>query len=193
MPEVSRPGSMFARGPVENLVRNIVLLVVFGFAAAEGLNYVTANALNEAGGAAAVQTAVPAQVAAARSAKVRGDSVVIPATTNGHFVLDALVNGVRVRFLVDTGASDVTLTPQDARRLGFNSRNLKYDRAYQTANGVVHGAVVTLRDVTVDQLSLYDVKASVNGAPMQISLLGMSFLGRLRGYEVADGELILRW
>ena len=137
--------------------------------------------------------AAPGQAAKVRDAKVRGDSLVIPATTNGHFVLEALVNGVRVRFLVDTGASDVTLTPQDARRLGFNARNLKYNKAYQTANGVVRGAAITLREVTVDQLSLYDVKASVNEAPMQISLLGMSFLGRLRGYEVAAGEMMLRW
>jgi aspartyl protease family protein len=177
---------------VENLVRNIVLLVVIGLVVAKGLSYVTANAIDEAGspekGATAVQSA-----ASGRLAKVEGDSIVIPATTSGHFLLDALVNGVRVRFLVDTGASDVTLTPQDARRLGFNERNLKYDRAYQTANGVVRGAAITLREVTIDQRSLYDVKASVNEAPMQISLLGMSFLGRLRGYEVADGALMLRW
>ena len=57
----------------------------------------------------------------------------------GHFVVDAEVDGIAVQFLVDTGASDVTLTPRDAKRLGFDLDRLSYDRTYRTANGTVKG------------------------------------------------------
>ncbi len=180
-----------------HIVRNVAILIVIGLVVAKGLSYVTATAINESSSpgtaTAAPPGATPKQVANAARNSNRGQSLVIRAAPGGHFLLDALINGVRVRFMVDTGASDVILTSEDARRVGFNKRNLKFNRAYQTANGIVRGAGVTLREVSIDQLSLYDVRASVNEGQMHTSLLGMSFLSRLRGYEVADNELILRW
>ena len=110
----------------------------------------------------------------------------------GHFIVDAQVDGVPIQFLVDTGASDVTLTPRDARRLGFDLNRLKYDRTYRTANGVVKGAPVRLHSLSVGHISLADVRASVNSADMNRSLLGMSFLSRLSSFEVAQGTLTLR-
>lgn len=175
-----------------HILRNAAILIVIGLVVAKGLSYLTATAIDESS-PPGTTAAAPKQVASAARATNRGQSLVIRMAANGQFLLYALVNGVRVRFLVDTGASDVTLTSVDARRVGFNARNLKFDQAYHTANGIIRGAVITLREVSIDQLSLYDVRASVNEAPMQISLLGMSFLSRLRGYEVADNELILRW
>ena len=59
--------------------------------------------------------------------------------------------------------------------------------------GEVRGAPVVLREIRIGQFSLFDVPASVNEAPLRVSLLGMSFLGRLNGYQVEDGQLILRW
>lgn len=119
--------------------------------------------------------------------------LVIRAGPRGHFVVDAEVDGTPLTFLVDTGASDVVLSPDDARRLGLEPRTLDYSRAYQTANGVVRAAPVTLRELRLGGLQLYDLEASVNERPLPMSLLGMSFLGRLQSYEVADGRLILRW
>ena len=110
----------------------------------------------------------------------------------GHFIVDAKVDGVPIQFLVDTGASDVTLTPRDARRLGFDLNRLNYDRTYRTANGVVKGAPVRLHRLSVGHISLADVRASVNSADMNRSLLGMSFLSRLSSFEVAQGTLTLR-
>ena len=104
-----------------------------------------------------------------------------------------MANGVPIRFLIDTGASDIVLNPSDARRLGFDASNLRFSRQYETANGMVRGAPVTLRELRVGQLHLFDVEASVNEAPLEVSLLGMSFLNELSGYEVARGRLILRW
>ncbi len=118
--------------------------------------------------------------------------VVFRAGRHGHFVVDADVDGVRIRFLVDTGASDVTLTPRDAERLGFDLDRLTYDRAYRTANGVVRGAPVRLHRVAVGHVSVADVRASVNAAEMGRSLLGMSYLSRLSSFEVANGTLTLR-
>ena len=114
------------------------------------------------------------------------------ARQGGHFVVEARVNGAPVVFLVDTGASDVVLTPADARRIGINPNALSYTRRYSTANGPVEGAPVTLNRVNVGGIELENVRASVTRGEMAGSLLGMSFLGRLGGYEVRDGVLTLR-
>ena len=119
--------------------------------------------------------------------------MVIRAGPHGHFVVAAEVDGTPLTFLIDTGASDIVLSQADARRLGLEPRTLDYSRSYQTANGVVRAAPVRLRELRLGQLQLYDLDASVNEGPLPVSLLGMSFLGRLQGYEVMDGRLILRW
>ena len=122
----------------------------------------------------------------------RQGAVSIRAGTHGHFVVEAEVDGIAIRFLVDTGASDVVLSPADATRLGFVLASLSYTRSYQTANGVVFGAPVRLARLSIGPIELGDVRASVNGSDMKRSLLGMSFLGRLSGYEVRGDTLILR-
>src|SRR5690606_5149831 len=111
----------------------------------------------------------------------------------GHYVIEALVNGTPVQFLVDTGASDIVLTMEDAERIGLHPRTLRFTRRFATANGEVRGAPVILREIRVGQFSLFDVSASVNEAPLPVSLLGMSFLGRLNGYQVENGRLVLNW
>lgn len=87
---------------------------------------------------------------------------VVEAGPGGHFVIEVAVNGTPVTFLVDTGASDVVLTMDDARRLGLRPRTLRYSQRFQTANGEVRGAPVTLREVRLGQLRLFDLPASVN-------------------------------
>jgi aspartyl protease family protein len=116
---------------------------------------------------------------------------VIDAGPHGHFLVEAVVNGVPIDFMVDTGASHVVLSLQDARKLGFTQ--LQFTEEFQSANGTVRAAPVELRELRIGQLSLFDLEASVNGGPLPISLLGMSFLQRLSSYEVARGRLILRW
>jgi aspartyl protease family protein len=118
---------------------------------------------------------------------------VIDSGPHGHFLVEAVVNGVPIEFMVDTGASHVVLRQQDARRLGFTPANLDFSQRFQSANGIVRAAPVELRELRIGQLRLFDLEASVNGGPLPISLLGMSFLRRLSSYEVARGRLILRW
>lgn len=127
-----------------------------------------------------------------RGQEVAGGAMEYRRDADGHFYVDAEVNGKPVRFLVDTGASEIVLSPQDAERLGFRRSMLKFDRQYETANGLVLGAAVTLRKMQAGDIRFYDIPASVNGAPMSESLLGMTFLDRLAGFEVTGDSLILR-
>jgi len=123
-------------------------------------------------------------------------NVAIRANQSGHFVVEAVVvragQAVRLRFLVDTGASDVVLSPGDAARLGFDVKGLSYTRRYRTANGLVFGAPVRIERMAIGPIFIDKVRASVNGAPMGLSLLGMSFLGRLSGFDVSQDTLTLR-
>jgi clan AA aspartic protease (TIGR02281 family) len=120
------------------------------------------------------------------------NTLVYPANEQGHVILDAAVDGASVRFLVDTGASLVTLTPADARAAGITPSELVFNRRVSTANGSTRMAPVTLREVRIGQLSIYDVPASVL-EHLNISLLGMSFLSRLQSYEMRDGKLTIAW
>lgn len=122
-----------------------------------------------------------------------GDGVVeVRAGAGGHFVVTAEVNGQPVDFLVDTGASDIVLSPADAERLGYFPENLSFTRQYTTANGIGRGAPVRLDSLAVGPIAYGGVPASVNEAPMSESLLGMTFLRRLDSYEVRGDTLILR-
>ncbi len=113
--------------------------------------------------------------------------------TDGHYRLEAEVDGVPIRFMVDTGASDVVLSPADARRLGFDPGSLRFNKVYETSNGTVRGAPVRLGEMRVGSLRLTDMPASVNEADMSGSLLGMRFLGQFTSFEFRDDALILRW
>ena len=120
------------------------------------------------------------------------NTLVYPANEQGHIILDAAVDGASVRFLVDTGASLVTLTPADAEAAGVTPRELVFNHRVSTANGSARMAPVTLREVRIGQLSIHDVPASVL-ENLNISLLGMSFLSRLQSYEMRDGKLTIAW
>jgi aspartyl protease family protein len=108
---------------------------------------------------------------------------------DGHFWADAEVNGQRVRFLVDTGATAVALTPQDAERLGLNPADLKPDYRITTASGASRAAAVTLASVSVNGAKLENVQALVVAEGLDVSLLGMSYLGRLTRFEATRDTL----
>ncbi len=110
---------------------------------------------------------------------------------DGHFYIEAKVNNMPVLFMVDTGASDIVLAPEDAKRAGISIDTLSFNRQFQTANGVVKGASVTLASLRVGGIHMSDISASVNGANMEHSLLGMRFLRELTSYKVEGGTLTL--
>ena len=99
----------------------------------------------------------------------------------------------RVKMMVDTGASFIALTDADARALGVKPERSAYTYALSTANGVVRGAQVRLREVRLGEILVRDVEAVVLPAgALRMSLLGTSFLRRLSGYEVQGGRMVLR-
>jgi aspartyl protease family protein len=110
----------------------------------------------------------------------------------GHVTLAATVNGARTRFLVDTGASLVALTPDDAKAAGFDPGQLTFNQPVHTANGMVRAAFVRLREIRVDQLEIDDVPAAVIESLKQ-SVLGMSFLSRLKSFDMRNGALTMSW
>lgn len=117
--------------------------------------------------------------------------LVINLADDGHFYLDTKINGESIRFMIDTGASDITLNSADAKKLGIDPKNLKFTKAYQTANGTSWGALVTLDEIEVAGVKFRNVGASVNGSKMGTSLLGMSFLRQFKKYEFYRDRLVL--
>jgi aspartyl protease family protein len=110
----------------------------------------------------------------------------------GHVTLTASVNGARVPFLVDTGASLVGLTPEDAKAAGIDASQLTFNQSVHTANGTVRAAFVRVREIRLDQLEIDDVPAAVIES-LKKSVLGMSFLSRLKGFDMRDGTLTMSW
>ncbi len=120
-------------------------------------------------------------------------SLTIEADHRGHHIVQPAIDNYRIRMLVDTGASFVALTDADARALGVRPERSAYSYRLNTANGVVRGARVMLREVRLGGILVRDVEAVVLPAgALEMSLLGTSFLRRLAGYEVRGGRMILR-
>jgi len=118
-------------------------------------------------------------------------SIEIPRSPDGHYRLALDVNGARLDFIVDTGASEIVLSKADAARAGLNPDDLPYyGRAY-TANGEVRTAPVRLDEVRLGTMVDRDVAASVNGGDLDQSLLGMSYLQRFQEITISGNKLIL--
>ena len=136
----------------------------------------------------------------ARSQLIPGYPVNISATEmefskdrDGDFLIIGGANMAQVKFLVDTGASDIVLSPEDAQRAGIDTSKLSFDRTYETANGEGRGAAATLDTLQIGDMKLFNVPVSVNRTKMRTSLLGMSFLSRMKSFEFRDRKLTLRW
>lgn len=117
----------------------------------------------------------------------------LKANESGHFVTMAEINGRDVKVLVDTGATVVALSYEDADDIGLHPRNLSFDIPVSTANGAVAAARVRLDKIEIDGVRVEGVDGLVmpEGA-LKGTLLGMSFLGRLSSFKVEDGVLILK-
>jgi len=119
-------------------------------------------------------------------------SVIVSRDGRGHFQLDARVDGRRLTFMVDTGASVIALTADDAASLGIHPAASQFTASVTTANGIVRAAPVELDRVEIEDIMVRNVAAMVlpDGA-LRDNLLGMSFLSRLHRWEFADGKLVL--
>jgi aspartyl protease family protein len=138
------------------------------------------------------QPAATAAVASVQPASSGLRSVTIPRDARGHFHVEGRIDGRRVGFMVDTGASVIALTEREAGRLGIRPMRNDYIAQVRTANGVVKAAPVTLNMVDIDGLVVRDVQALVvPGDALGENLLGLSYLTRLKRFEYARGKLVL--
>lgn len=119
-------------------------------------------------------------------------SVEVPRNPDGHYYLTLDIDGTEVQFVIDTGASDVVLTKNDAKRIGIDVENLFYGGIANTANGEVQTARVRLKNVSLGDILDTSIGASVNGGKMEKSLLGMTYLQRYDKIEISGGKMILR-
>jgi aspartyl protease family protein len=122
----------------------------------------------------------------------RGRTVEVARTVNGDFDVTAQINGARVAMVLDTGASSVVLTREDAKAAGLPLEVLAYTTNIETANGRTRAAPVTLDRLAIGGLVEHSVAALVaQPGQLKTSLLGMSFLNRLQSWEVRGDRLLL--
>lgn len=130
--------------------------------------------------------ALPPQVAYSEDGTIE-----IPKSYDGHFYITALVNGAEIEFVVDTGASDLVLSQQDAITAGLKLDELDFYGRAMTANGEVRTAPVRLDSVAIGAFDDKNVRARVNGGDLEISLLGMSYLNRYPTITMTRNQLTL--
>ncbi|KAA2234987.1 retropepsin-like aspartic protease family protein [Salinarimonas soli] len=140
-----------------------------------------------------VSNGPPGAVAPASVAGTGERLLVIASDLRGHYIVHPTIGSARLRMLVDTGASFVALTAEDAGKAGIRPGPGDPVRTLSTANGVVVARAVRVREMSVGDIVVRDVEAVVMPpGSMGVSLLGMAFLRRLKGFEVSGGRLTLR-
>ena len=185
-PQIPRPPRRPAPGVLLRRLRHAAVWLALAGILAIGYSYSyrfeLTDLVNRLGGEIVPYAAVTTEDGAVR----------VRAQRDGHFYIDSRVNGAEVRFLIDTGASIVALSPDDAERIGFEPAQLSFSQRLHTAGGIVRAAPVVIRSLELGDIRLSNVRAVVNGERLPHSLLGISALERLGGYEVRDGTLTLR-
>lgn len=120
--------------------------------------------------------------------------ITIARSGNGHFYIDAIgINNQKIHFLIDTGASDVAITKEDAIKLGFDPSKLKYTRRYNTANGIAYAAPVIVKQMTIGKKTFYNFEAHVTSGDLDVSLLGMSLINNFSNFKITKDMLILEY
>lgn len=138
-------------------------------------------------------TEAPSKSPGSASGKASDRTVEIRAAGNGHFHTTAYVNGRPVDVMVDTGATIVALTWEDAQRAGLFVKDRDFRHKVSTANGTARVAAVTLDSVSIGDIVVRNVQAAVaEPGKLQTTLLGMTFLGELSRTEMTRGTLLLQ-
>ncbi|WP_428696605.1 retropepsin-like aspartic protease family protein [Stappia sp.] len=123
----------------------------------------------------------------------RSGTITVIRDRSRHYRINASVNGAAIGFLVDTGASVVTLTASDARAAGIDTAALSYTVPVSTANGISQVAAIRLESLEIDNLRLSDLRAFVaREEALETSLFGLSALDRFSSWRVEGDRLILQ-
>ena len=109
----------------------------------------------------------------------------------GHFFVNTEVNGETIKFLLDTGATNISFSKEDAKKIGVNPDDLVYSRRVYTANGESKAAPFRIKTMKVGSLILTDLQAHVGAGEMNDSLLGMTFLNKMKSYKVEGSRLTI--
>jgi aspartyl protease family protein len=125
------------------------------------------------------------------SAQASGESVTLRKAADGHFHARVQINGKVIEMLVDTGATDIALDPEDAKRVGIDTQALAFNIPISTANGPSRAAGIELEAVKLGAISRANVPAIVMQASGGVSLLGMGFLGELSEVKASGDTLTL--
>jgi aspartyl protease family protein len=135
-------------------------------------------------------SAKSAQPAPAAEVGIR--SLSIPRDARGHFATDGRIDGQRIGFMVDTGASVIALNEKSAARFGLRPSPADYKMTVSTANGTIKAARTRLAMVDIGGLIVRDVDAMVlPDEALSENLLGLSFLSKLKRFEYANGKMVL--
>ncbi|PHP29565.1 retropepsin-like aspartic protease family protein [Limimaricola cinnabarinus] len=126
-----------------------------------------------------------------RQTMVGAQGIEVPQARDGHYYLTLDINGTPVEFVVDTGATDMVLSREDARRAGIDPEALNYFGSAVTANGTVRTARVTLDSVALGQIEDEGLGAVVTDGDLSASLLGMGYLRLFGRIEIEGGKLML--
>jgi aspartyl protease family protein len=169
-------------------MRNLMILA----AVLAGLGTYMAQMADQMSVAPASASASPTTVSEQTVARASGRSVDIPRDARGHFLADGRIDGQRVNFMIDTGASMVALNEKSAARFGLRPSRSDYNATVTTANGTIKAARTRLAMVELGGLVVRDVEAVVlPDEALSENLLGLSFLSKLKRFEYANGRLLL--
>jgi aspartyl protease family protein len=179
------------RGRVGGAIRDLLSWAALGMVLVAGYSY--RDELGRIAFRIAGELSPPGSTLGVEQRQAGEHAVRIRRRGDGHFVARVGVDGASVSMLVDTGASTVVLRQSDARLLGVDTRRLRYTVPVQTANGLAYAAHARLREVSIGSITLTNVDALVaQPGALKESLLGMSFLSRLRSYEFAGDYVTFR-
>jgi aspartyl protease family protein len=143
--------------------------------------------------AAVVAAPAPAKPQAAPPPSAGGNTALLYADARGHFSADIYVRGIPIRSLVDTGATLVSFSEEDAAKFGLRPEPSQRKAPFHTANGIVTASLVRIPEIRLQGITVHDVEAAImpRGA-MQGTLLGMSFMKKLASYESRGTSMVLR-
>src|SRR5262245_16629978 len=174
-------------------MHNFIVFAILALVAAGLVPRLMAKSTAPAGEqtSAKAMTAQPGAGAAAPSS-TGGRTFTVRRDGRGHFQVEGRIDGRRINFMVDTGATVVAMPEREAARVGVFPNRRDFTAQIRTANGVIRGAPTRLNMVEVGGLIVFGVDAVIlPDHALSENLLGMSFLSRLRRFEIADGRLVL--
>jgi aspartyl protease family protein len=171
---------------MRNLMIFAAVMVVLGTSMAQMADRMTAAT-------PALANSAPRKAASAETVGQAGvRSLSIPRDPRGHFLTEGRIDGQRIGFMVDTGASLIALNETSAARFGLRPSRGDYNATVSTANGTIKAARTRIAMVDIGGLVVRDVDAMVlPDEALSENLLGLSFLSKLKRFEYANGQMVL--